>query len=430
MNIQKLGLGRSLVVASVFLSLTGAAWAHGKVVSVDPPNGFDDTAILQAALNECVGVPNKCIVQLAAGEYKTAQLLTFGFRGELKGMGQELTSILALPDLVSAPLQDGNIPPSPESPWPDLIIFVDGNISISDLSVKNLNAPGMQPYDLGGGWWTTSMLSLVRIMAKDGPMKVVVNNVAIEGVNDWTELSLFGWNVVNGLIVAGEYPTEVITGNWPDDRILLEGSVSVTDSDFASVLSGSAMSHFNSAKVTIKGNTFDNVALGPEIAHMEDSIVKIANNSVSAWWNGVILYNPYYNVTEASRFLVLNNDIQIAGEWSAGIGQFDNWDGTASQHVTITGNHIDVAEGALGIFMSPSNGTLAAANVIAGQGFTGIFADASSECSLLGNDVSDFTGDVGPKIWLTGSSSNCLVAGSYEEGDVLDEGVNNVVLGF
>ncbi len=52
MIIQKQGLGRCLVVASAFLSLTGAAWAAGMTITIDGTNTYPyDVEAVQAALD-------------------------------------------------------------------------------------------------------------------------------------------------------------------------------------------------------------------------------------------------------------------------------------------------------------------------------------------------------------------------------------------
>lgn len=52
MNILRLGLGRCLVVASAFLSLTGAAWAAGTTITVDGTSAYPyDVEAVQAALD-------------------------------------------------------------------------------------------------------------------------------------------------------------------------------------------------------------------------------------------------------------------------------------------------------------------------------------------------------------------------------------------
>src|ERR1035437_6672068 len=75
------------------------AWASGHTVKVPPPNGVDDTANIQGALNKCVAYGPHCTLKLAAGKYLTKQVVVYNFQGNFKGMGIDSTTIEALPNL-------------------------------------------------------------------------------------------------------------------------------------------------------------------------------------------------------------------------------------------------------------------------------------------------------------------------------------------
>ena len=121
--------GRAMhgVFLSLSLMMSAAAVANGTTVLVPPPNGLDDTANIQAALNACVAHGSGCTVQLRAGKYLTSQLVAYNFRGTLKGMGQDKTTIQALPALqVTLPdvFVNGECAPNTtDCLWPDLMIF-------------------------------------------------------------------------------------------------------------------------------------------------------------------------------------------------------------------------------------------------------------------------------------------------------------------
>jgi hypothetical protein len=109
------------------------AWAGSRIVYVPPPNGAEDTANIQAALDVCVTYGKNCTVQLAAGTYLTRQLVAYNFQGSFKGMGIGATTIEAvhrLPVNIPDVFSNGECPPNTSSClWPSLVIFVDGNIS-------------------------------------------------------------------------------------------------------------------------------------------------------------------------------------------------------------------------------------------------------------------------------------------------------------
>src|SRR5690349_9893506 len=100
MNCRGARPGSRLALPFCFLGLSlilpTTAFAGGPTIWVAPPNGVNDTANIQAALNACVAQGPGCSVQLQAGHYFTRQLVTYNFRGTFKGMGIGSTTIEAL----------------------------------------------------------------------------------------------------------------------------------------------------------------------------------------------------------------------------------------------------------------------------------------------------------------------------------------------
>src|SRR5215472_2251161 len=78
------------------LAASTSAVAGQFIVYVPPPNGTDDTANIQAALDTCVTYGKNCTVQFAAGTYLTRQLVAYNFRGTFKGLGTSATIIQAI----------------------------------------------------------------------------------------------------------------------------------------------------------------------------------------------------------------------------------------------------------------------------------------------------------------------------------------------
>jgi len=68
-----------------FLILPTTATAGGSAVLVAPPNGVDDTANIQAALDACVVRGPACTVQLRGGKYLTNNLSFTTFAAPSKG---------------------------------------------------------------------------------------------------------------------------------------------------------------------------------------------------------------------------------------------------------------------------------------------------------------------------------------------------------
>lgn len=121
-----------MMIVSACLASTAQAGSYtARVLS---PNGVDDTASIQAALDACVAHGSDCTVQLAAGTDHTRQLVAYNFYGTFKGQGMNNTTIEALPYLpVTLDFLQPCQPNTTTCLWPTLMIFVDGNIRISDL---------------------------------------------------------------------------------------------------------------------------------------------------------------------------------------------------------------------------------------------------------------------------------------------------------
>src|SRR5271157_5468701 len=139
----------SILLLILFTCLTAAtAWAGSHIVYVPPPNGVDDTANLQSALDNCVAYGKGCTVQVQAGHYFTKQLVAYNFQGTFKGRGIDATKIEALPNLLVELEPVGSTPESHCRPntttclWPTVILFVNGDIHVSDFSLYITAPPG------------------------------------------------------------------------------------------------------------------------------------------------------------------------------------------------------------------------------------------------------------------------------------------------
>ena len=203
----------------LFLILPTTASGGGSTIRVAPPNGTDDTANIQAALNACVAKGPGCTVQLGAGTYLTKQVVVYNFRGTFKGMGIDSTTIEALPNLpVNMPdLTVASCQPNLTTCiWPSLFEFVDGSISVSDLSIKITAVPATQSWVSEDTTYT--MLYEVLGFMGQHPTNVSIDRIRMEGQpsdlsTDW------GYNVVNGVHYSGELPRS----SAPHDYYFLSG---------------------------------------------------------------------------------------------------------------------------------------------------------------------------------------------------------------
>ena len=252
------------------------------------PNGKDDTASIQQALNSCVAHGPGCTVQLQAGTYKTSQLVTSNFEGTLRGLTENSTTIEALPALpvnMPDPTVGGEcVPNTTTCLWPTLILFVDGNIEVSDLSIRITATDGRAtaPWSIGGSKYT-SVLDALRFMGQQRA-DVSLDRVAIEGQHDKAATSLGCFNLVNGVIYTGELPRSAT----PFDYYMLTGSLSVRSSSFKTMYDGVGTDGFiSSSEVTIggsssAGNHFDDVAAGIDLESAQGSVFEVSYNVSTA----------------------------------------------------------------------------------------------------------------------------------------------------
>ena len=173
-----------LLVLVIFFAISLSAYPSKLIVNVAAPSpSGDDTAVVQAALDDCVAHGPGCTVQLAAGTYLTKQLFAKDFHGTFKGKGMDVTIIQALPlnGNPTMPSIDVN-PPSVTNPYPFLVTFLEGDIVVSDMTLKDL-----ETVPIPDGWWTSDvtisnkyLFALLEFMG-ESPMNVVVERVGFEG---------------------------------------------------------------------------------------------------------------------------------------------------------------------------------------------------------------------------------------------------------
>ena len=150
-----------------------------------------------------------CTVQLAAGRYLTRQLVAYNFHGTFKGMGKNRTTIEAIHNL---PVNIGDsfvqgecMPNLTTCLWPSLITFVDGDIHVSDLSIKITAPPGTATTGWAYGGSIVTDLSQGLTFTGQRRIDVCIDRIAIEGLPDDSPTS-FGFNVINGMVFAGWLP--------------------------------------------------------------------------------------------------------------------------------------------------------------------------------------------------------------------------------
>ena len=418
------------------------AWAGGPVVQVPPPNGTDDTAHLQAALNSCVAQGPHCTVQLAEGRYLTRQLVAYNFRGDLRGRGRDDTTIEALPNLRVDFLRlvvDGLpvlwLPDPTEHPWPSLILFVDGDIRVSDLSVQIPAVPSTAPYDTGFGFQFAVLIDAIRFMGQH-TTHATVQRVAIDGREDPGATGFMGFNVGNGVTYVGELPTG---SDIPFDYHRITGRLFVSASSFRRVAAGVYPGIVNDGRVivggsTSAGNVFENVAIGMDMESLENSVVEVSHNRVSGATMAGAWAVPWpfgYLPTRPSLFSLHDNTFEPAGPSAAGILLADDaahpWIRALIFNNTIDAQDIGT-NGAVSVYNTKH--TTVWSNTLSGSGGHGIGVWNGAYGTLIGNDLADFTNAPElAQIVLGEATTRTTVVCKTPSDTVLDQGTSNRLIG-
>jgi hypothetical protein len=431
------------VLLGLALLLPTALCAGGHTIRVQRPNGVDDTANIQAALNAAVAKGPGATVQLAAGKYLTQQLATYNFHGTFKGMGKDKTTLEALPNLWVDPLlnfwSSPCLPNGGANRWPSLIIFVDGQIRVAGLSIKISAAPGTAttPWNFGGSW-CTFLLDAIRIMGTT-TTSACVDGVSIEGRPDDSATS-WGFNVVNGVDFVGELPIS----SADLDYYVLSGDFTVRNSSFKTLGCGAYVGGFvRDSKVVIggspsAGNVFENVWVGMDMEGQENSRFEISYNKSEGMWNSMWVI-PWIGIVPAkpAHYSIHDNTFITTGPYADGIFLMDDpvkpW-----IQARIYNNTIELKNDFMwaGIGAYNTRGTVLWNNTISGTGAAAIQLGGDqgidTRCTVIGNHLRGFFPDPAfglAQIHLGPATSHNLVVCADPLDVVLDQGTENKVIG-
>jgi hypothetical protein len=431
----------ALVVSGLLwlaLLLPGTVWAGGHTVNVPPPNGVDDTANIQAALNACVASGKSCTLQLQAGTYHTKQLVTYNFQGTFKGMGQANTTIEALPNLLVNFKQDNYEslcqPNTTTCFWPSVVIFVNGNISVSDLSIYISAPPGTATTTwIFGGVPYIGLLDALSFIGQQ--VNATVDRIHMEGLPDPTN-TVFGFNVVNALHFSGEFPRSLTDWDW----YFLSGSLTVRNSSFSTAFVGISQDGFvKSSRITIggspsTGNHLENGYGGIDIEASEHSVFEISYNESSGVGAGlwVVPWQPVFVPTSPSWYSIHDNTFIGTAQYADGMYLYDDATNPWIQ-AGVWNNTIELQNTLMeGIGAYNTKGTAIWNNNVTGtDGNDGIGLWSSTLSTVIGNNVSGFTVDPTgyAQIYLDPSTTRDLVVCAEPSDTVLNQGTDNMVIG-
>jgi len=417
------------------LLLPATLWAGGAIITVPKPSGGDDTAMLQKALDEAVAKGPGTTVQLAAGTYLTRQLVAYDFRGTFRGAGEKKTTIEARKNLpVNLPnsFQENWPLPSATCHWPCLITFVDGDIRVSDLAVREpwSNGTATGPYiNPTFGNTENGLYDVILFMGKN-PTNVVVERVSIEGLQDDSD---WGFNVAMGLDYSSYYPASSTLG----DYCFLEGNFTVQNCSFNNMFSCVSFDgRHRDNRVIIggspdSGNVCENNCVALDLEPAQNAMFDVSFNRASAYWAAMWEYNLYSTnlgdfTPSTSYFLIHDNRFTALGAGTEGIWLVDN---PASPWIraSIYNNKIDTQGASDGILLQNTKGASIWHNAITGTSNDAISLTGATQCAVIDNDFSGFTWSLAD-IYLDPGSSRNLVVCSSPKDTVQDLGTNDTII--
>ncbi len=436
-RLRGLWLTVAVLVLIVLLPATAVA-SH--VVYVAAPNGTDDTAAIQSALNTCAAYGKSCTVQLAGGTYLTTQLIVHNFQGTFKGMGENATTIQALflPVNWPDPLVQACNPNFTDCLWATLITFIDGSVTVSDLTININLVPAAQTYVQDGA--PTEIVYAPLELTGKHLMNATVDRIAVTGQPDANN----GWgtNIENGIHYSGE----MARSKTPGDLYFLTGSYTVRNSYFNNT--GVAVSEdgfVTSTQITIggspqTGNVMENDQAGIDLESSQKSFFEISyNNSAGASAGGwVVPYYWAYAASGPSQYWIHDNMFTTNGlgappdYWPDGF-YFDDNPTSPWIQAGFWNNTVQL-QGSLseGIGAYNTKGTAIWNNSISGTDqYDGIGLWNSTLGSVVGNNLSGLTVDTTglAKIYLDPSTTKDFVFCSSSSDTVLNQGTHNVVFG-
>ncbi len=400
--------------------LTYDVGAHRFTVA---PTGIDDTANIQAAFDGCAADGSRCTVQLTSGAFFTAQIVVHNFQGDFLGMGQGVTTVLALPNLPVTKDAPFNLHlPSADNPWPNLFTFFDGTYSISGITFVEPYAKPMQGYRT---FDTPGIISALNAFISVTGLKAVVtvNHVTMIGApGDFSLFSPVRFNAVQGIFPQALLlqPGSGLPFARPHKPVVggilpLQVTFSVRESAFYTIDDPVSFEELVDSAVTVSGNTFDTVEWAVAAGYMSNSVSTVSGNRA---WNvmgefGVEAYSgssfsTVIGCPELSQIVVTENDFQVT-RGGSGVSFFDFGFLTGcapSLEGFAQGNTIRMdATSGIGLFNNFAHASSFSGNTVLGPGAYGVIIQGGSSV-VEGNRI-EGVGQLG--IGLVNGASDCLV---------------------
>ncbi len=401
---------------------------HGRAqVFTVEPTGIDDTENLQAAFDEATATGKYCRVVLTEGEYFTGPIVVEDFKGTLEGAGMGATIIQALPDQDVGDISY-YVAPTITNPWPVLISFTDGDITIKDLRFQIDELDPLHWTYEAFEWESTAFYAIVMITGDN--INSHIERVAFKGQP--VAEGFLGYNVGNNILISSIF----------DNPWKVSGNHKVQSCTFNDLASPVAVASIGDANVTIggsasKGNIAQNVYMGCEIddvsnANVDVSYNQFLNTSFAGFYSKQgYLYGWLSAYPPVVSNLMIKNNVFEIGEFAWGVELYDfsaRFAGEKRMDIHMINNEIAIQGEGIGIYANGMMDAMINSNLLTGTAYYGsYFGYGSNGCSIVANGFEGLATTVAD-VLLTGSTyDNRVVCGRFDT-NVLDYGTNNEVV--
>ncbi|MGO9206101.1 MAG: hypothetical protein ACLQBX_07920 [Candidatus Limnocylindrales bacterium] len=471
-----------MLAASLAAPAAVMAGPFGPTYLVPKPNGVNDTSAIQKGLDWCVAHGPNCTVQLQGGTYLSSQLLESNFNGTFKGMGEGGTTIQALPNLLvneTDPWVAGECAPNLSNcryPW--FVTFVNGNVEVSDLALDFLATNGTETMQWTLGGYPVNGLFGALEFTGYGSATASVDRVSVTGTAYTVPTAVpnsiegLGFNVVNGIVFDGYYPTApfpsmtyairsgtfavrnssvrtvfegvVDSGTFTSSQFTIGGSPwagnRINDVDFG-IDVGAANSTFDisdntiaadnastvqldHAGVFVEPSNFANLVSRLSQVSIHDNTVRVSDacgcEMIGVWLLDAIGIPHWFRATVANNTISLPSTYVLSGEWKEGI-ELNNTTGTVVSGNTVNGPSTGAGD-AIGIFGNLSTWLPATNNVVIGNNVSGL--------TPTGTQVNTYYPGLGlSQYYLDAYTNHNLVVCTRRADTAIDLGTANAVIG-
>ena len=412
--------GALSVAFVLFFALPAIANVHHVMPSGDT-SGITDTAAIQELLDLCAASGHRCTIQLGTGDFHVQQLAVSDFHGTLRGKGIGETTVSAVPDLIVANSvamwESYPTPAGGANPWPILLTFIGGKITLSDISFEVMDpepTTGWRTRDGGERWHLWAVVQVTGESAHSS-----IKRIHVKGVE--APPPAMGYSILVGVQFAGE------VGPW------LGGRHSVTSSHFEAVSFGAEGWHLEKAWVNIgrgfgKGNTMENCRFGAVAGNLNRSTISITGNDITPAWVGIGLWST--DSEEPSWYVAKGNTIHLSDTSFRGFCISDDSVAAGGDPVlkaVLMHNRIEMGNRhwQRGVSIEWADRALVAGNTISCAScpespthYWAIWSSYVSRSKFLVNNLKSF--GLSPKIQLV-ENTDCLVV-TEEHSDVEEDG--------